>query len=184
MADDRLPCCRWKSIAATKSDNVMWRSPPISFRLFQNPSSRLTLVLWPPTTTERLVTRDFIKTHLLFVENSQHPNTKFVPFCGHLKESRSVAKITLKSGHPRKDRDGTLHFARLKVNCSFRDFRAIACGEEVVFSLSTRGRRKGGRQAERAGVTPRIARFNFECGNVTQAVADRLQGSATTGAVE
>src|SRR5262245_36602985 len=98
MADDRLPCCRWESIAATKSDNVMWRSPPISFRLLQNASSRLTLVLWPPTTTERLVTRDFIKTHLLLVENSQHPNTKFVPFCGHLKESRSVAKITLKKG--------------------------------------------------------------------------------------
>src|SRR5262245_46048478 len=62
MADDRLPCCRWESITATKSDNVMWRSPPISFRLLQNASSRLTLVLWPPTTTERLVTRDFIKT--------------------------------------------------------------------------------------------------------------------------
>src|SRR5262245_9922041 len=73
----------------------MWRSPPISFRLFQNASSRLTLVLWPATTTDRLVTRDFIKTRLLLVENSQHPNTKFVPFCGHLKESRSVAKITL-----------------------------------------------------------------------------------------
>src|SRR5215470_7719684 len=100
MADDRLPCCRWESIAATKSDNVVWRSPPISFRLFQNASSRLTLVLWPATTTERLVTRDFIKTHLPLVENSQHANTKFVPFCGHLKESRTVAKITLKTGHP------------------------------------------------------------------------------------
>src|SRR5215831_5029759 len=41
---------RWESIAATKSDNVMWRSRPISFRLFQNASSRLTLVLWPSTT--------------------------------------------------------------------------------------------------------------------------------------
>src|SRR5256885_17213509 len=61
MADDRLPCCRWVSIAATKSDNVMWRSPPISFRLFQNASSRLTLVLWPPTTIERLTTADFIE---------------------------------------------------------------------------------------------------------------------------
>src|SRR5262245_23009426 len=36
-------------IAATKSDNGMWRSPLISFRLFQNASSRLTLVLWPRT---------------------------------------------------------------------------------------------------------------------------------------
>src|SRR5262245_33574559 len=95
MADDRLPRCRWESTVATKSDNVMWRSPPISFRLFQNASSRLTLVLWPATTTDRLVTRYFITTRLLLVENSQHPNTKFVPFCGRLKESRSVAKITL-----------------------------------------------------------------------------------------
>src|SRR5262249_7879727 len=70
MADDRLLCCRWESIAATKSDNVMWRWPPISFRLFQNASSRLTLVLWPRTTTERLATGNFIKTHLLSVEHS------------------------------------------------------------------------------------------------------------------
>src|SRR5215831_6574521 len=90
MADDRLPCCRWESIAATKSDNVMWRSPPISFRLFQNASSRLTLVLWPRTTIERLATGDFIKTHLPSVRNSQHPNTKFVPFCGYLKPGFAV----------------------------------------------------------------------------------------------
>src|SRR6266498_2545023 len=90
MADDRLPCCRWVSIAATNSDNVMWRSPPISFRLFQNASSRLTLVLWPRTTIERLATGDFIKTHLPSVRNSQHPNTKFVPFCGHLKPGFAV----------------------------------------------------------------------------------------------
>src|SRR2546430_10363580 len=56
MADDRLPCCRWESITATKSDKFVCRLPAISFRPFQNASSRLTLVLWPATTTERLTT--------------------------------------------------------------------------------------------------------------------------------
>jgi hypothetical protein len=32
----------------------------ISFSDFQNPSSRLTLVLWPATTADRFTTRDFI----------------------------------------------------------------------------------------------------------------------------
>src|SRR5438445_9243489 len=36
----------------------MCRSRAISFNPFQNASSRLTLVLWPPTTIERLKTRD------------------------------------------------------------------------------------------------------------------------------
>src|SRR5262245_20963357 len=47
MADDRLPCRRSESIAVTRSDKVMFRPLAISFRLFQNASSRLTLVLWP-----------------------------------------------------------------------------------------------------------------------------------------
>src|SRR6266566_9791353 len=84
MADDRLPCCRWESITATKSDKFFCRLPAISFRPVQNASSRLTLVLWPATTTERLTTGDFIETPLL-VGNSQHPNRKFVPYYGRLK---------------------------------------------------------------------------------------------------
>src|SRR5512145_1393861 len=60
MADDRLPCCRSESIAATRSDKVISRSPAISLRPFQNASSRLTLVLWPAMTMERLTTGDFI----------------------------------------------------------------------------------------------------------------------------
>src|SRR5215467_12141506 len=60
MADDRLPCCRSESIDATSSDNVMSRSPAISFSPFQNASSRLTLVLCPAITIERLTTGDFI----------------------------------------------------------------------------------------------------------------------------
>src|SRR6266511_4088771 len=60
MADDRLPCRRSESIASTSSDNVMFRSRAISFNPFQNASSRLTLVLWSATTTERLTTRDFM----------------------------------------------------------------------------------------------------------------------------
>src|ERR1043166_6031931 len=60
MADDRLPCRRSGSIDDTRSDNVMLRSSAISFRPCQNASSRLTLVLWPAITMERLITGDFI----------------------------------------------------------------------------------------------------------------------------
>src|SRR5262245_2051991 len=60
MADDRLPCCRSESIAATRSDKVMSRPLAISLRPLQNASSRLTLVLWPAMTMERLTTGDFI----------------------------------------------------------------------------------------------------------------------------
>src|SRR3954453_12243421 len=44
----------------TRSDRVTSRSSAISFRPFQNASSRLTLVLWPAITMERLITGDFI----------------------------------------------------------------------------------------------------------------------------
>src|SRR6202048_5200440 len=60
MADDRLPCLRSESIAATRSDMVMPRPLAISLSPFQNASSRLTLVLWPAMTMERLTTGDFI----------------------------------------------------------------------------------------------------------------------------
>src|ERR1044072_7492156 len=60
MADDRLPCRRSVSMDDTRSDNVMLRSSAISFRPCQKASSRLTLVLWPAITMERLTTGDFI----------------------------------------------------------------------------------------------------------------------------
>src|SRR5215467_2006047 len=40
----------------------MPRSPAISFKLFQNSSSRLTLVLWPAMTIERSETEDFMSS--------------------------------------------------------------------------------------------------------------------------
>lgn len=52
--------CRSLSIAAIRSDTVTLRPRAISFSPFQNASSRLTLVLWPEITIERLTTRDFI----------------------------------------------------------------------------------------------------------------------------
>src|SRR5262245_57379926 len=55
MADDRLPCSRSASIAPTNSDKVISRWSATCLRAFQNASSRLTLVLWPAMTTERLV---------------------------------------------------------------------------------------------------------------------------------
>src|ERR1700730_15155315 len=60
MADDRFPSCRPESIAASKSDRLTSRDVAISFSDFQDGSSRLTLVLWPATTTDRFTTRDFI----------------------------------------------------------------------------------------------------------------------------
>src|SRR6185503_14241622 len=45
---------------ATRSERVARRLSAISFRPFQNASSRLTLVLWPAMTMERLTTGDFI----------------------------------------------------------------------------------------------------------------------------
>src|SRR5438309_2436449 len=60
MADDRLPCWRSVSMDETRSDRVTLRSSAISLRLVQNASSRLTLVLCPAMTMERLTTGDFI----------------------------------------------------------------------------------------------------------------------------
>src|SRR5260370_40099186 len=60
MAEDKLPCSRCESMVPTRSDKDRSRSLAISFSTFQNASSRLTLVLWPATTTERLTTEDFI----------------------------------------------------------------------------------------------------------------------------
>src|ERR1700728_1649569 len=60
MAEDRLPCWRSESIAATSSDKVIRRLTAISLSPLQNASSRLTLVLCPAMTMERLTTGDFI----------------------------------------------------------------------------------------------------------------------------
>src|ERR1700732_450853 len=60
MADDRLPPCFSLLIASASSDNVIFRPSAISRNAFQNVSSRLTLVAWPATTTERLTTEDVI----------------------------------------------------------------------------------------------------------------------------
>src|SRR5580704_18450794 len=60
MAEERFPCRRPPSMVATRSDSVMLRPEAISFRPFQNASSRLTLVLCPAMTIERLTTGDFI----------------------------------------------------------------------------------------------------------------------------
>src|SRR5580704_5593082 len=52
-------------MVATSSDNVMCRPTAISFSPFQKASSRLTLVLCPAITIERLMTGEFI-AHLPF----------------------------------------------------------------------------------------------------------------------
>src|SRR5262245_40160614 len=80
MADDRLPCCRSESMAATSSDKVMFRPRAISFNPFQNASSRLTLVLWPAAMIERLATRDLITIPHV---NYGHSAVSIFLSCGH-----------------------------------------------------------------------------------------------------
>ena len=72
---DRLLRCRCESITATKAPKFVCRLPAISFRHSQNASSRLTLVLWPATTTERLTTGDFIEAPLLVGNFREWPVT-------------------------------------------------------------------------------------------------------------
>src|SRR5690242_2340874 len=61
MAQERLACSRDALIVATSSDSVRFRARAIVFNSFQKGSSRLTLVLCPPTTIDRLTTEDFIR---------------------------------------------------------------------------------------------------------------------------
>src|SRR5262249_25140827 len=60
MVDDKLPWLRSPSMLATRSDSVMPRCVAISLSPLQNASSRLTLVLCPAITMDRLMTGDFI----------------------------------------------------------------------------------------------------------------------------
>ena len=66
MAEDRLPCPRSRLIEPTRVDIVEPRATAISRTLFQNASSRLTLVLWPFIMMERLMTADFISRSNMF----------------------------------------------------------------------------------------------------------------------
>jgi hypothetical protein len=59
MADDKLAYFRSASILAISWDKVSSRRAAICRKLFQNASSRLTLVLRPAMTIECLTTEDF-----------------------------------------------------------------------------------------------------------------------------
>jgi hypothetical protein len=72
MADDKLPWRRSESIEAIRPDRVDCRAIAISLRLFQNGSSRLTLVLWPATMTERLTIADFIARPRFYLVVLEH----------------------------------------------------------------------------------------------------------------
>src|SRR3977135_1003955 len=78
MADDKLPWRRAEWIVETRSDKVTSRAPAISFKPFQNASSRLTLVLWPAMTIERLTTGDFIGG-LLFRSGDHQDRCRLFP---------------------------------------------------------------------------------------------------------
>src|SRR5579863_1359230 len=60
MAEDKLPCLRPASMAPTRSDTGCCRLAAMSLSAVQNAASRLTLVLCPAITMERLTTADLI----------------------------------------------------------------------------------------------------------------------------
>src|ERR1700674_866156 len=102
MADDKLPCCRSPSIVATNSDSVRFRSPAMAFKLPQNLSSRLTLVLCPPMTTERFKTADFIRL-ASFSFNDLHETCRNIwgPFLlGPGRKGRRPSLHSILPSHP------------------------------------------------------------------------------------
>src|SRR5262245_7414390 len=95
MADDRLACSRLPSIAAINAPRVVPRSPAISFKLSQNWSSRLTLVLWPAMTIERFVTEDFTASLSRRDEIERGPCltvARIISTCGH-KDTVNVERL-------------------------------------------------------------------------------------------
>src|SRR3979411_62838 len=109
MADDRLASSRSVSIVATSSDKLALRLAAISLSPVQNASSRLTLVLWPPTRMERLTTRDFIVIAGLggggtaIVASFRLPDGPATDGVGEIYEAagrRNVLGITSKSNPP------------------------------------------------------------------------------------
>src|SRR3954470_5356605 len=59
MAEERLAFDRSRSMRRSRLETVICSASAIARTSLQNGSSRLTLVLCPPITTERLVTADF-----------------------------------------------------------------------------------------------------------------------------
>src|SRR6202008_258474 len=77
IAEDRFPCWRLFSISLTKAESTVPRWAAISFMLVQKGSSRLTLVLWPHTTIERITTGDLIGILLSRADvNDDYHNTE------------------------------------------------------------------------------------------------------------
>jgi len=62
MADDRFPVPRLLSIEAMSSEMVVLRDTAISLSRVQKASSRLTLVLRPPSTVDRLSTVEIMSS--------------------------------------------------------------------------------------------------------------------------
>src|ERR1700730_556729 len=79
MADDRLPFCLSLLIVPASSDVVIFRWSAISLNAFQNVSSRLTLVLRPAITTERLMTDDFIARSPIAIRHFQGGRSPYWP---------------------------------------------------------------------------------------------------------
>src|SRR5665213_3733544 len=81
MAEDRLLCWRERSMSATMFDSVTRWLCAMSFKPRQNASSRLTLVLCPASTIERLTMGDFIFVSFCKAQTYQQKNEFAIKSC-------------------------------------------------------------------------------------------------------
>src|SRR5262245_55891942 len=80
-ADERLSCSRLPSIAPIIAATLMPRSPAICFKLSQNSSSTLTLVLWPAMLIERFKTRDTLPPPRM---SQRYDNEPAIRYCDRM----------------------------------------------------------------------------------------------------
>src|SRR6185437_1340448 len=89
IAEDRLVFWRVSSISETNFDSVPHWAAAIFFRRPQNASSRLTLVLCPPITTERFTTADLAtSSSVILYSPLTHANSPLFLFVVSTIENR------------------------------------------------------------------------------------------------
>jgi len=122
MTDDRFPRCRSESISASKADKVI--SPPLAISLsdFQNTSSRLTLVLRPPTSTDRFMIRDAITppqaAALAFARASSRVITTSENIEASEAQTRTAQQASEILAYPRHSNQRSIRSSRQHLNAN------------------------------------------------------------------
>ena len=98
IAEDKLPRSRVLSISVTIFDTGTPSVCAIFFRLLQNASSRLTLVLCPSITMERLMIADFMMCPLISAPDRDSKVIRFCSSSGNNKIRRSYLRRGLRIG--------------------------------------------------------------------------------------